>query len=47
VNLDAVAAAIGLEECGIYSFDLFFAERHTTQSNFRIDTTIGLAYDPT
>jgi hypothetical protein len=24
----------------VYSFDLFFAERHTSESNFRIDTTL-------
>lgn len=43
VNLDDVAEDIGLDLCGTYSFDLFFAERHTSESNFRIDTTIGLA----
>jgi fibro-slime domain-containing protein len=42
VNLDAVAASIGISLCNVYRFDLFFAERHTTQSNFRIDTSIGL-----
>lgn len=29
-----------------YDFDLFFAERHTTQSNFRIDTSILLEPSP-
>jgi len=42
VQLDDVAASIGITPCNIYEFALFFAERHTTQSNFRIDTTIGL-----
>jgi fibro-slime domain-containing protein len=42
VNLDDVASAIGLIPCNVYRFDLFFAERHTTESNFRIDTSIGL-----
>lgn len=31
-----------LEDGKRYSFKLFFAERHTTQSNVRIDTTINL-----
>jgi fibro-slime domain-containing protein len=43
VNLDAAAAALGIAVGGTYDFDLFFAERHTTQSNFRIDTSIRLA----
>lgn len=38
VNLDSLGLTAGND----YSFDLFFAERHTTQSNFRIDTTIQL-----
>jgi len=38
VNLDA----LGLTPGNIYSFDLFFAERHTTSSTFRIDTSIVL-----
>ena len=25
-----------------YDFDLFFAERHTSESNFRVDTSIVL-----
>ena len=41
VHLDQVAAQIGLEVGRTYAFDLFFAERHTTQSNFRIDTSIA------
>jgi fibro-slime domain-containing protein len=31
-----------LEVGKTYAFDLFFAERHTTKSNFRIDTSIAL-----
>lgn len=31
-----------LEVGKTYAFDLFFAERHTTQSNFRIDTSLVL-----
>lgn len=38
VNLDTLGLTIG----DVYSFDLFFAERHTSQSNFRIDTSILL-----
>ena len=38
---------IKLDDCGLtankdYTLDLFFAERHTSQSNFRIDTTLKL-----
>ena len=42
VNLDA----LGLTAGNNYSFDLFFAERHKTESNFRIDTSIQLAPTP-
>ncbi|MEO0515163.1 MAG: fibro-slime domain-containing protein [Planctomycetota bacterium] len=42
VNLDDQAAALGLEPNGIYELVLFFAERHTTESNFRIETTLKL-----
>ena len=38
VNLDN----LGLTAGETYRFELFFAERHTTQSNFRIDTSIVL-----
>jgi fibro-slime domain-containing protein len=39
------AASIKLDDLGltvgqVYLLDVFHAERHTTQSNFRIDTTI-------
>ncbi|MEM7624277.1 MAG: fibro-slime domain-containing protein [Planctomycetota bacterium] len=43
VNLDEQAAALGLEPDGVYELVLFFAERHTTQSNFRIETTLKLS----
>jgi fibro-slime domain-containing protein len=39
IDLDTLGLTLGNN----YSFDLFFAERHTTQSNFRIDTSIQLA----
>jgi fibro-slime domain-containing protein len=41
VDLDANAGAFGITPGTIYPLDFFFAERHTSESNFRIDTTIG------
>lgn len=41
IDLDASAAALGIVKGNNYTMDIFQAERHTTQSNFRIDTTIG------
>ena len=38
VNLNSLGLTIGND----YDFDLFFAERHTTASTFRIDTSIKL-----
>lgn len=38
VNLDTLGLTAGND----YSFDLFFAERHTSASSFRIDTSIKL-----
>jgi len=46
VNLDEQAEKLGLEPGGVYTLDFFFAERHTTQSNFRIDTTLQLKSIP-
>lgn len=42
VSLDDVASDIGLVVGNTYDFNFFFAERHTTQSNFIIETTIDL-----
>lgn len=42
VNLDAVAATLGITVGNTYNFDLFFAERHTTASNFQIETSLAL-----
>ncbi len=42
LNLDDVANEIGLEVGETYSFDFFFAERHTSYSNFKIETSIIL-----
>lgn len=41
VDLDTLGLAMG----NTYSFDLFFAERHRTASNFNIDTSIVLQQD--
>lgn len=42
VNLDT----LGLTAGKIYTLDLFFAERHTTGSNFRMTTDIVFSSDP-
>lgn len=42
VSLDDVAGQIGLVPGQTYSFDMFFAERHTSQSNFVAETSITL-----
>ena len=41
VALDDVADEIGLEPEGVYDFNFFFAERHTTQSNCFITTSLA------
>lgn len=46
VNLDQQAAQLGLEPGNMYTLDFFFAERHTTESNFRIETTLLLKEIP-
>ena len=40
VDLDAVADRIGLVRGERYPIHLFFAERHTSQSTFTIETTV-------
>lgn len=40
IDMDAQADALGISVGGTYALDFFFAERHTTESNFRIDTSI-------
>ena len=45
VNIDDVAADLGLEIGQTYNFDFFFAERHTTKSNFILETSINLLCD--
>jgi fibro-slime domain-containing protein len=47
ITLDAnKASELGLEVGQTYSFDFFFAERHTTESHFRIETTIAFQEIP-
>ncbi len=45
IDLDAKAGKLGISKGNVYALDFFFAERHTSQSNFRIDTTIGTFVD--
>ena len=40
INLDTLSLILG----NTYDFDLFFAERHTTESTLRVDTSI--AFNP-
>jgi fibro-slime domain-containing protein len=40
INLDALQGSHGLAKGGIYSLDMFHAERHTFGSNFKITTTL-------
>jgi fibro-slime domain-containing protein len=42
VNLDELADSLGLVVGSEYLFDFFWAERHVTQANFRIETSLGL-----
>ena len=46
VNLDDAAATLGLVEGENYTLDFYFAERHTTESNFRMETTLRLIEVP-
>jgi fibro-slime domain-containing protein len=38
IDMDAQAAALGITKGNVYDLELFHAERHTNQSNFRVDT---------
>jgi fibro-slime domain-containing protein len=40
IQMDTLAPSIGLVVGNTYPMDVFHAERHTTQSNFRIETNI-------
>jgi fibro-slime domain-containing protein len=46
IDLDAMAGSLGIVPGGTYDLDFFFAERHTSESNFRIETTIGCFHPP-
>ncbi len=43
VSLDEIAEAAGMEVDGLYDFNFFFAERHTTGSNCFITTSIAFS----
>lgn len=40
IDFDAQAADLGIQPGGTYQMDIFHAERHTDESNFRIETNI-------
>jgi fibro-slime domain-containing protein len=40
VDIDAVSSGLAITVGEVYPMDIFHAERHTDQSNFRIETTI-------
>lgn len=42
ISLDELAPTLGLELDGNYDLDLFHAERHTGESNFRLESTLDL-----
>ncbi|HQB46250.1 MAG TPA: fibro-slime domain-containing protein, partial [Polyangiaceae bacterium] len=46
VDLDDKAEELQIIPGNTYTLDFFFAERHTTESTFRIDTTIGTFLPP-
>jgi fibro-slime domain-containing protein len=40
VDMDAKATEVGISKGQVYPFDMFQAERHTSESNFRADTNL-------
>jgi fibro-slime domain-containing protein len=40
IDLDANASSLGISIGNVYSLELFHAERHTSESNFRVDTNL-------
>jgi fibro-slime domain-containing protein len=42
ISLDDRAAELGLVKGNVYPLELFHAERHSTGSHFRIDSTLSL-----
>lgn len=43
IRLDDLASELQIEVGGTYAMDIFHAERHTNESNYRIETTIDLS----
>ena len=43
IDFDAAADDLGITEGETYPMDIFHAERHTVESNFRVETTIDLS----
>lgn len=43
IQLDEAATRLGIQVGQTYSMDIFHAERHTVESNYRIETTIDLS----
>jgi fibro-slime domain-containing protein len=41
VNLDEMQDKLDIQPGNVYPLDLFHAERHATESNFRVDTTLN------
>jgi fibro-slime domain-containing protein len=46
IDFDAKASELGIEKGKTYRLDVFHAERHTTESNFRIETSIECLQTP-
>jgi len=46
IDFDAQAVALGISTGGVYTLDAFHAERHTSMSNFRIETSIDCLVIP-
>lgn len=46
IDFDARAAAFAIVAGGVYPLDVFHAERHTSESNFRIQTSIDCLVVP-
>lgn len=40
INFDAQAGHLGISVGSVYTLDVFHSERHTSMSNFRIETSI-------
>ena len=41
LDFDAMAGDLGIEVGNVYTLDVFHAERHTSASNFRMETSIA------